>query len=95
LASFGRQVPLLRSGSQFLRTFWVLSPTASQRVPGFRNEIFFTRSRKLGTRPKGGESEPTGEDKPGTHPQDGESEQREDKKGHLWMETNLEGPEGM
>jgi len=34
----------------------VLSPTASQRVPSFRNEIFFTRSRKPGTHPQDGES---------------------------------------
>jgi len=68
------------AGSRFLRTPWVLSPTASQRVPGFRNGIFFTRSRKLGTHSESGESEQS-EDKPGTHPQDGESEQSEDKPG--------------
>jgi len=35
----------------------MLSPTASQRVPGFRNENSCARSKKLGTQPQHGESE--------------------------------------
>jgi len=70
-------------------------PTASQRVPGFRNEIFFTRSRKPGTHPQDGESEQS-EDKSGDYAEaylkyvaqgilqiDAEIV----KNSHLWMET--------